>query len=131
MQKVMAIDPGITTGIAIVDLTGSIVGSCLNTSVIDVMGSIVSTKPDLVIIEDFVGAGPRSKESIFVLKLIGMVLGVCFIEKIPYVVQVPQIRVPYVSVAKEMGEGRSRHIIDAYAHALAWLAKPGAKDDLS
>ena len=125
---VLAIDPGLTTGVALVTPEGELEESKLLYSPKEVVEYIddfwESPTPVRVVVEDFVGAGPRTTEAIFVLKLIGGVEATCVLNGLPLVVQAPQVRIPLHSDAERRApKGTSKHVIDAYAHALAYLER--------
>lgn len=127
---IISIDPGYTTGVAIVSPGGELISSRLfeKKDALDILYLIRTKQPSVIIIEDFVGSGPRTKEAIFVLKLIGSVIGVSYLEPVAVILQVPQFRKPLVSEAEALAPaGTSKHIIAAYAHALAWLEKEAVK----
>lgn len=125
MEVIIAVDPGYSTGVVAIDLEGGIVAGRvieINNALEELLNLVDENETRLVIVEDFVGAGPRTKEAIFVLKLIGAIRGACYVKKIPFLVQVPQKRIPYVPDAKRhAAPGTSRHIIDALAHVLCWM----------
>lgn len=124
---ILAIDPGLTTGIALIDETGDLQECKTMSTVTDVIIYIddfwESPEPlRMVIVEDFVGAGPRTKEAIFVLKLIGAIVATCILNGTKYIEQAPQVRLPLHPDAQRRAPiGTSKHVIDAYAHALAYL----------
>jgi hypothetical protein len=123
---VLAIDPGITTGIAYTDITGKLRQYMITDLPITVLNRVQLFRDTqaVVVIEDFVGAGPRTKEAIHVLKLVGGVTAVCYLFKIRCVIQVPQQRKPLLYEAvKRAPVGTSKHVIDAYAHALAYIER--------
>ena len=123
---IMAIDPGYSTGAVIIGLDGNMVGGREIETEEEVLDWIIGSRPNLVIIEDFVGAGPRTKEAITVLKFIGKIIGLCYVIRIPVVMQAPQVRIPLHHDAEELlPKGTSVHIVDAFAHALAWLEREG------
>ena len=123
-MKIVAIDPGIHTGVAVVDEHGSIERTFMTTDqteVYELIAGLIETEC-MVVIEDFVGAGPRSTEIIFTLKLIGSIAGICYCCNLPLTIQVPQHRLPFVSEAtRRVEKTTSKHAIDALAHALAYI----------
>ena len=120
-RNFLAIDPGGTTGLARVSLRGSLLSSITTTKFETIIGYLLLTSPNVVIVEDFIGAGPRTREAIQVLKLIGKIEGVCHIFGFPVVMQNPQMRKPYLAVIREQKLSITTHEKDAYAHALAYL----------
>lgn len=117
-STVLAIDPGGTTGLARVSLRGRLISSIGTKKFETIIGYILLTSPSVVIIEDFIGSGPRTKEAIMVLKLIGKIEGACLVFGFPVVMQNPQTRKPYLSIIEET---ITVHEKDAFAHALAYL----------
>ena len=122
--RVLAIDPGRSTGIVLVDQTGLILQSQLATTPEQVLVAVATITPSVVVIEDFVGAGPRTLDAIFTLKLIGGASAIAWLKRIQVVIQVPQARTPLLTEAKRRADkGTSIHVVDAYAHALAFLER--------
>ena len=119
--SILAIDPGGTTGLARVSLRGKLISSMSTKKFETIIGYVLLTSPNVVIIEDFIGAGPRTKEAVQVLKLIGKIEGACHVFGFPVVMQNPQIRKPYRSLVVEQKLNITTHEEDAYAHALAYL----------
>ena len=74
-----------------------------------------------VVIEDFVGSGPRSKDITDTIKLLGFLEGLCKWKDIPYTVQHPQKRMHMLDRAKSTDSFSTLgyHAIDALAHVLA------------
>ena len=87
-----------------------------------------------MVIEDYVGGGWRDKDSVYTLKMIGLVQGfLCHAVEgknwADVVVQVPQKRQRYLEPARELiarttleertADLRSPHVRDALAHALS------------
>lgn len=122
----VAIDPGRTTGIAITADNGYLI-EWKTTMSMDTLVALVDDlkeSVDVVVIEDFIGAGKRSKDGAFTLKLIGAVWAVCLLDELPFVVQVPQTRVPFLALAKSLApKDIIIHGLDAYAHALAYVER--------
>ena len=127
---IAAYDPGRTTGYAqvAVDRQGSIASLSVDHvsqlqgvhAVLDQMARDQSDV-DIVIIEDFIGAGPRTSDAIYTLKLVGL-LEYGFSHPL-VIMQNPQVRKAFVSQARELLEARhkERHGADALAHILAYL----------
>lgn len=128
---VLAIDPGITTGMAYTDNKGELLAFFTEeepNKVLERISKLWGTDVT-VVVEDFVGAGPRTKEAIFVLKLIGGVCASCYLGNVRCVPQVPQTRIPLLYDAKRKApKGMIIHAIDAYAHALAFLEREALRD---
>lgn len=123
---IVAIDPGKTTGIAIVGSDGRLIEWRLTTSMDTLVSDVDELKlsVEAVVIEDFIGAGKRSKDGAFTLKLIGAVWAICLLNEVPFVTQVPQIRKPYFAEAKARApKDIVIHALDAYSHGLAFLER--------
>lgn len=127
-MNVVGIDPGVSCGMVIVNNDGEILSSTIQTypqGVIKTLKDWIVHKSNVnVVIENFIGSGQRSTASIYTMKLIGWCQCYCYVNDIYYKMQVPQIRVPFLSDAKKrMVNSEPIHIIDAYAHALAYIDK--------
>jgi hypothetical protein len=130
---VMGIDPGGTIGVAIYGYVGDhptlgdAQGWHLDTSTLPTQGSLVETTRawqdhlKMIVVEDFIGNGPRSTEAQLTLKLVGGVIGMALAFEIPFKVQQPQYRRAYVEKAKGMLDHPTIHEVDALAHVLAYM----------
>jgi hypothetical protein len=78
---------------------------------------------DIMIVEDFVGGGPRTTDAIHTLKLVGLIQ--YGRRDIPVIVQPPQFRRAFVEEARQLLEAKHkhRHGADALAHILYWRYK--------
>ncbi len=74
---------------------------------------------DVVVIEDFVGQGPRDPNAIMTLRMLGFIEGFAHFLGIEVVIQAPQIRRPFLAQAGAL-VGAGHHFTDATAHALAF-----------
>lgn len=75
-----------------------------------------------IVVEDFIGSGPRTHEAILTLKLVGGVIGMALAFEIPYRVQYPQFRKAFVAQAQRMlPKDATIHEADALAHVLAYM----------
>lgn len=117
---IMGVDPGKTTGIAILDVESDKVFSTAVMTVEALVGCILTGHPTVVVVEDYVGSGPRSAEAIRTLKLVGIVVGACEALRIPYSVRPPQVRLPHVAASRARLPRRSIHERDAFAHVLSY-----------
>jgi len=126
--KVIAVDPGITTGVAFKDYTtGHIV--TFATTAPDKLYELISGV-DIVVIEDFTTAGRISRPGLDTVQIIGGIKALCWYLGKPYSIQMPAIRRPYVEQAaltlQKLYQHSSDHgtvavhEIDALAHLLAW-----------
>lgn len=127
---VAAYDPGRITGYAQValDRQGSI--ASLSVTAVDQFYDVAWVRKqlatdiaiaDIIIVEDFIGAGPRTSDAIFTLKLVGYLQHTVTDARL--VMQNPQVRKAFVTQARELLEARhkDRHGADALAHILAFL----------
>ena len=136
-MKIVGIDPGGTTGLAVVSYNkrrnkyrlecyDQINGYELvykNVPAQDYVKRLLSHQPNLVVIEDFIGGGYRSTDSNDTTKLVGFFVGSAIANGIPAVLQVPKRRRPFVQLAKASIDKRFKHSADAYAHVLYYLHK--------
>ncbi len=120
---ILGIDPGESTGLALCSFSGALIKTHTVKTLDYIAGFLEYKNLSQVVIEDFIGSGPRSREAIQVLKLIGAIEGICFIKKLPLAIQAPQQRKPYLAKARVLAEQQSKslHEIDAIAHVLAYL----------
>lgn len=117
---ILAIDPGITTGIAFHDTSGYVT----TTTKEDVeLWSILTGVPwETVVCEAFATSGRISAPGLATVRLIGGVQALCYRLSIPVHMHSPQVRYPYLKQAKIMKRGHIIHEIDALAHLLRWEA---------
>lgn len=127
---VAAFDPGRTTGYAQVAFGKQgadgvrpllTVFTKQLASVDEVRDQMMLTRmADVIIVEDFIGSGPRTADAVFTLKLVGL-LEYGF-PNTTVIMQNPQRRKPFVSIAREMlnAQHKDRHGADALAHILSW-----------
>lgn len=127
-MRILSIDPGITTGVALYDVyTNSVYVT--QTTIPDELIAIIDKNlapSDIVLIENFIGGGYRTSESTYTLKLLGFVEYYSYyVKRIRTFIQTPQTRKAYVGIARDILEQTTRtpHSIDAFAHILAYMAK--------
>ena len=130
---VIGIDPGMTTGLAVYGRMGALETDYirLNTPAIakwvwqqhqrySKLGRV------LIVIEDFIGSGPRTRGAIYTLKLIGALTFFCDWHKLQGQAQEPQRRKAYLKQAKKAlgvrGLKFNNHQMDAMAHAMSFYA---------
>ena len=123
----MSVDPGGTTGIALFENDNLVDAITVPGSDHDKLANVfMHWIPNVLVIEDFIGNGPRSVEAISTLKLIGMFEGFSILKGTRFVVQQPQKRKPYLLRASTILTKRFEspvriHAVDAIAHGLAYL----------
>lgn len=121
-MRVVAIDPGLTIGVAEVTTNPLRVVTFATDDPIEVVTFLTGTY-DAVVVENFVGGGPRTKEAIHTLKVLGFVQYYAQFLGLPVTLQQPQMRKHKVSEAKSLLKTATPHEIDALAHALALVAR--------
>jgi len=130
---VIGVDPGGTTGLARVEADGSVTATTaanmdeirhfLDDTLQRVLNKGLQRIDCHVVIEDFIGAGPRNADAINALKLVGFSEGYSRALGFDTTVQAPQTRKAYVGQAREMLSDASIHSVDALAHALSFMDK--------
>ena len=129
-MKILSIDPGGTTGIAIrmSYITGVNTGdvyTCVLKSPEEVFNMIATGQPEVIICENF-QAQTISKYGLHTVRIVGGTYALAHIYKKRYVLHMPQDRYPFLSEAKEILEKRRltlrqpymEHEKDALAHLL-------------
>lgn len=134
---VAAFDPGLTTGYALADFAERddnpivpfrLLAACSLDTVEDVLWEADSTISDVRIVEDFVGAGMRTREAIHTLKLVGALQYWNLFERGRAVLHQPQWRKAYVDIAAQVLREHplcsyNKHAADALAHIFAYHAR--------
>lgn len=121
-MQILAIDPGVTTGVAVYDATKNKVLYYFQTMV---SGEVIEFIREMrkgistLVIEDFIGYGRRDKHIIQTVKNLGFYEGYAKLLRYDVTLQQPQMRVAFVPKASEM-VGAEMHYTDALAHALAY-----------
>lgn len=127
ITEVIAIDPGFTTGYAVIDVDENENAITLhahgaewfgpgNNSQLfgqeakffeeliwmrQESGDIFGEFNELVVaMEDFVGSGARNTNAIYVLKLVGLISGLTYVKNIKLEIQAPQWRKPFLEYAR-------------------------------
>lgn len=133
-RHVLAFDPGVTTGIALCNPRGQIIGVQMikgadaEMELGRLMVKTYAKYPDLhVVVEDFVGMGKRSPEGIYTLKMVGWLTNLARFQGISGALHPPQARKHKLEEAtrqiKKAGLIFATHTMDASGHALAhWSA---------
>lgn len=124
-KKLIAIDPGGNTGIAIRNKNDYFVHTFTKPDM--VFDLLVNDAWDAVIYEDFNTGGNISKDGQHTLKLIGGILALCWDQGFTTHRQMPQERYPFLSraniVLRERYKSSTTHEKDALAHLLCWEYK--------
>jgi hypothetical protein len=129
--RVIAVDPGKTTGLACSD-NGHVVALAASPHPIEAWKWIYSHYMAAegvasVIIEDYQGSGPASEPAIYTIKAVGFLSYTCALMSMTYRVVPPQRRKSQVDRAKTIVEAWNTehgthwpiHTVDALAHAFA------------
>ncbi len=132
VTHILGIDPGVTTGVAFLDVkSGDVLevrairdGHMELVAIIDQI--MVAFPNTYVVIEDFVGCGRRSASIIYTLKLVGWLQTYCKWRGYNGGMQQPQRRRSWLPDAKVMIKAKRlknvAHTRDALAHCLAYRA---------
>ena len=115
---IIAIDPGVSTGIAWHDNSGY--HSIVTRDEDDVWNLLVGIKWSMVVYETFFTSGRISAPGLQTVRLIGGIQALCRHLKLPTHGQAPQQRYPFQDNAKAMLRGRIVHEQDAMAHLLRY-----------
>jgi len=129
---ILAIDPGVTTGIAIADEYSIHPYVALNPNDIARTLDRYVGSTDTVLIENFVGGGYRTPEAIVTLKILGFAeYHARHNRGALTILRAPQLRKPYVQTAKSLfGPDESRHAADALAHIISYVKEyPDSESD--
>lgn len=78
-------------------------------------------KLDLIVIENFIGGGARTKHADKTMKLVGFMIGVSAVLGVPWILRVPQQRLPYKKDARECIPLQYNHALDALAHIFSYI----------
>lgn len=126
---IIAVDPGSKThGFACIDISGATEQEPYNVHdfwetehMLDIANVIHGRKENIhmVIVENFVGNGPRDVHAVRTLKMLGFIEGFCRYFDIPVTIQNPQMRRGFLTSAETI-VGGLYHYTDAMAHALAY-----------
>lgn len=138
---ILCLDPGITTGWALITTRGRIVDYGQFKAVPLMSGPETGDQdddrhkflqqlsglkiPSVVVMEDFIGSGRRDPHMNNTMKLVGYFLALAHNRFIPTQLQVPQARRPFLVQAEKAlslsKTGAKRHAVDALAHGFKYL----------
>lgn len=126
-MRVLAFDPGGVTGVAFHDTQTGDVATAEVSEPVALAGWIdhYSAVQPTVVVEDFVGAGPRNTYSNHTLQVIGFVRWYATYRQLPVAMRQPSHRKSEVDRARSMLEIATPHAVDALAHALAYIRDHG------
>lgn len=120
-MKVLAVDPGVTTGLAY-KKNGIYITKAV-TSHDEIFGIILNQEWDIVVCEMFITAGRVSKYGIDTIELIGALKALCKLSVIKMVMHTPSQRKPYEDKAAKILSAQGKfmtHQKDALSHLLKW-----------
>ena len=115
---IIAIDPGISTGIAWHDVEGY--HTLVTKDEGDIWSLLVGIKWDCVIYEDFVTSGRIGAPGLATVRLIGGILALCKHMGLQTCKHMPQARYPFQLEARKKLHGAIIHEQDALAHLLRY-----------
>lgn len=124
-MRIIAIDPGLTTGVASYDTVNSeLIYAEQFTEPLDAMtwiGFRVGSQKATFLIEDYVGGGYRNYESNHTLKVLGFFYYAIHIEYgVKPIMRAPQQRLSALTEAKTHEGFPTPHAYDALAHAISY-----------
>jgi hypothetical protein len=114
--KLLAIDPGVTTGCA-VKMNGAYKAFTLDLTE-QVYELVNDTQWTALTYESFSSAGNISAAGHATIRLTGAIEAICYLHKIPFFVHSPQNRYTYLPKAKALLGKVIVHQVDALAHLL-------------
>lgn len=122
LKAVLAIDPGITTGLALLQENNEIITKATK-NVYEVFTLIKLFKPD-VVCEDFTTSGRISSYGLHTVRLIGGVQAMCWYLGLRCVMRMPQERYSHMAASKVHLKGTKHvvHEVDALAHLLKHMS---------
>ncbi len=133
-RLVIGIDPGLTTGFVVYDtILEEVIESKQTQDQMYVTNRLKAYRSQsvlAVIIEDFVGAGPRDPMAIHTIKTLGLHQGVSEWLGFVTIIRAPQSRRPFVELAKQAKgmPAHNKHAADAMAHVYSYLDSQRKED---
>lgn len=122
-MTLIAIDPGITTGVAIHPDNRSYITLCIHKPA-DLWSIFDMHLPSIVIFEDFNTSGSIASPGQATLRLIGAIEAVTYRLNIPTCLQFPRERYPFIDPAKRIIKMMNKkyliHEVDALSHLLLY-----------
>jgi hypothetical protein len=134
---VIGIDPGLTTGVAVYDPQKEELIAALAARAWSQVAELLDELREqptrkIVVVEDFIGQGPRNENADHTLKTIGFVTGLSLWFGFTVHTQQPQARKRKLPEAKAVLSGTPYgiHIADALAHAMVYSNRKKAAKQL-
>ena len=120
-MRIVGVDPGVSTGLATFS-EDCFIGGEVGMSYDDIEKYIISERPDIVIVEDYIARkGPNTYHP--PIRVIGVVEWICNRNHIPMVIQSPSILRFTLDRVKHLH--KSPHVRSASAHVVYYLSKRG------
>src|SRR5678815_3800284 len=120
-MTLIAIDPGISTGVSIKTNDDTYIQLVI-TEPKKIWDLLLAHEPTVVAIENFASGGIISKDGQATIRLVGAVELACYIRNIRLVLQFPKERYPFMDRAREMIRQTKKtpisHEVDALSHLL-------------
>ena len=135
-MKVLGLDPGVTTGIALLKYLGEQEFEVIDAAQFrdinsgQMMRSLLDmyARADDIVIEAFVGSGARDRNINQTLETVGYLKALAYTKGKTPIMHVPSARKPFLEIAskllKQTIKGKERHSVDAAAHAIGHCLKP-------
>ena len=120
MMNILAIDPGVESGIAI-RFDGGKISAIVSYTPEYVWEIVISMKWNAVVYENFTTAGRISRYGLHTVQIIGGIRALCIERKIKCYPRTPQSRMAFQVQAKNiLNKGIAIHAVEALAHLLSW-----------
>ena len=135
-MKVLGLDPGVTTGIALIKYLDNGEFEVIDTAQFrdinsgQMMRSLQDfySRADDIVIEAFIGSGARDRNINQTLETVGYLKALAYIKGKTPIMHVPSARKPFLETASTLLhqtiKGKERHSVDAAAHAIGHCLKP-------
>lgn len=120
-MNIIAIDPGVTTGVAIRFNDGKF-STCVCETPQQIWELVAGLPWNAVVFEFFATSGKISSYGLQTVEIVGGIRAICFIRKLSAFAQPAWKRKPYLVEAKKLlvGKKHMEHELDALAHLLAF-----------
>lgn len=122
-EPILAIDPGMTIGIAMLSEDGKY-HTCTITNPVELY-DLIGTHWSHVVVEQFIAQGRLSSHCIYTIEQIGAIKAICTLRGVPISTQVPQTRRAFLEKSYDylrmtVHSNIATHEIDALAHLMAY-----------